>query len=100
MFACNNFNKSDLNCYRALIPIYKKLFDIINKHSYITYINKERDIYLIEYRSYMKSLELDDGLVLKSKELDLDSYINKLISTDNFCINKSNLLNLTYRYKQ
>lgn len=92
MFACNNFNKSDLNCYRALIPIYKKLFDIINKHSYITYINKERDIYLIEYRSYMKSLELDDGLVLKSKELDLDSYINKLISTDNFCINKSNLL--------
>ncbi|MGG7060093.1 hypothetical protein ACQPUY_15705 [Clostridium nigeriense] len=92
MFAYNNFNKSELNCYRALIPIYKKLFDIINKHSYITYINKERDLYLIEYRAYMRSLELDDGSILKSKEFELDSYLNKLISIDNFCINKSNLL--------
>lgn len=92
MFASNNFNKSELNCYRALIPIYRKLFDIINNHSYINYINKERDLYLIDYRSYMRSLDLNDGLTLKNKELELKSYSDKLISMDDFQINKSNLL--------
>lgn len=92
MFTSNNFNKSELNCYRALIPIYKKLFDIINNHSYISYINKERDLYLIDYRSYIRSIDMNDGLILKSKEIELKSYLDKLISTDNFCINKTNLL--------
>ena len=40
----------------------------------------------------MRSLDLNDGLILKSKKLELDSYLSKLISTDNFFINKSNLL--------
>ncbi|MEG0297490.1 MAG: hypothetical protein RR620_12300 [Clostridium sp.] len=92
MFASNSFNKSELNCYRALIPIYKKLFDIINNHSYLSYINKERDLYLIDYRSYMRSLDLNDGLTLKNKELELKSYSDKLISIDDFDITKPNLL--------
>lgn len=92
MFAYNSFNKSKLNCYRALIPIYKKLFDIINNNSYISYINKERDLYLIDYRSYMRSLALNDGLILKNKELELKSYLDELISIDEFHINKPTLL--------
>lgn len=92
IFASNQFNKSTLNCYRSLINIYKKLFDIINNHSYITYLNKERDLYIIDYKSYLRSLELNDGTALINKELELESKINELINTKTFDINKSNLL--------
>lgn len=33
-------------------------YDNLNNYSYIRYINKESDLYLVEYNSYLRSLKL------------------------------------------
>ncbi|MGL5351807.1 MAG: hypothetical protein ACRDA5_00630, partial [Clostridium sp.] len=92
IFAKDEFNTSELNCYRALTKIYKKLFNLITIQNYSTYFNLEQSVYLALYKANLRSAFNSTDEILNQKRVLYVNQVETLKLPKGFITNKDTLL--------
>lgn len=92
LFAKDEFDPTELNCYRALTKIYRKLFNIITTHNYSTYFNLERNVYLAMYRADLKASSFSTDEILVQKRCIQKKLVKDLNLPSDFIVDKKNLI--------
>lgn len=93
LFAKNDFEMTELNCYRAITKIYRKLYSLITSQNYSTYFNLEKEVYYAIYKANSIINPCNKESLIEVEYKILAEAKSKLNLPSNFVPNSTNLLN-------